>query len=110
MTATSAELAPETPDDAAPPESVEVVLVEMPECHLCEQAKTTLDDLGRGFALRVSIIDAGSSQGRGLIARHRPTMAPLVVVDGTFFSSGRLPRNKLISRLRAHAASSGETR
>lgn len=110
MTATSAELAAETPDRASPQGFVEVVLVEMPECHLCEQAKTTLHDLSQEFPLRVSIFDAGSLEGRGLIARHRPTMAPLVLIDGGFFSSGRLPRNKLVSRLRAHVASSGETR
>jgi len=33
------------------------------------------------------------------VAVHRPAMNPLVLVDGAFFSSGRLPRKKLITLL-----------
>lgn len=104
MTATSVGLATDVNDPARQLSTVQVVLVELPDCHLCEQAKVLLADLGRDFSLQVQVLEAGSEAGRALIARHRPTMAPLVLLDGEFFSSGRLPRNKLVSRLRVRGA------
>jgi hypothetical protein len=35
------------------------------------------------------------------MARHRAPMSPLVLLDGTFFSSGRLPRRKLEKLLKS---------
>lgn len=85
----------------------QVVLVELPDCHLCEEAKTTLAALGRDLPLEVRLVEATSQEGRRLIARFRPTMAPLILLDGELFSSGRLSRQRLVSRLRARTATEG---
>jgi len=34
-------------------------------------------------------------EGMLLVQRHRPAMPPAVLIDGTLFSVGRLPRKKL---------------
>ena len=42
------------------------------------------------------------------MARHRTPMSPLVLLDDTFFSSGRIPRRKLEKLLKSrygHASS-----
>ena len=36
-----------------------------------------------------------------LVAEHRPPLSPLVLVDGAYFSAGRLPRKKLAKLLTA---------
>ena len=71
-----------------------VTLVGSPGCHYCADAEQALDDAGIASA-QIEHVDAATAQGRALLARHRAPMLPLVLLDGTFFSSGRLPRNKL---------------
>jgi glutaredoxin len=80
-----------------------VTLVRAPACHFCEDARAALDDLDGEYDLAVHLVEADSDAGRALVARHRPAMFPLVLVDGAFFSVGRLPRGKLRSLLGAHA-------
>jgi hypothetical protein len=72
-----------------------ILLVTSPGCHLCEDARTGLAELAAAFAVDVREADALSPEGATAVERHRPAMWPLVLVDGTFFSSGRLPRAKL---------------
>jgi hypothetical protein len=50
-------------------------------------------------------VQAESQAGRVLLHQHGSGMFPLVLVDGAFFSAGRLPRRKL-GRLLAGAATS----
>lgn len=108
MTTTSHRGLSGTPhESAAVHDPVGVTLVELPDCHLCEQAKETLRVLGRDFPLRVTVLEAASAEGQRLVSRFRPTMAPLVLVDGELFSSGRLPRGRLVSRLRARGVGGG---
>jgi hypothetical protein len=52
-------------------------------------------DLGREYPIRVDRVEADSAAGQALVGAHRPAMFPLVLVDGAFFSAGRLPRRKL---------------
>lgn len=77
----------------------ELTLVTSPACHLCDDARTALHELAADRQVRLRIIDIESSEGLALVARHRPAMNPLVLLDGEFFSSGRLPRGKLRKRL-----------
>ena len=74
---------------------VNIVLVHAPACHFCEDARAALDEFRRDYDLAVDLVEAGSATGQDLVARHRPAMFPLVLVDGAFFSVGRLPRGKL---------------
>lgn len=81
-----------------------ITLVHAEACHFCTDAGEFLDELAHAFDLDVRGVQADSDEGRALIAQHRPAMSPLVVVDGAFFSHGRLPRKKLTRLLEARAA------
>jgi len=74
---------------------VVVTVVEAPACHLCENAKSTLAALALTYPMTIQVLSIGSVQGGALMARHRAPMSPLVLLDGQYFSSGRLPRRKL---------------
>lgn len=76
-------------------EQVAVTIVESPGCHFCADAHTALTELAEVYPLVVSTIDIRSETGQGLVQEHRAAMSPLVLVEGRFFSHGRLPRRKL---------------
>jgi len=86
------------------PRPVAVTLVHSPACHFCDDAQEVLAELGEAFAIEVSVVEIDTPLGATLVAVHRPAMNPLVLVDGAFFSSGRLPRKKLIKLLEARQA------
>lgn len=76
-----------------------ITLVEATGCHLCEVAKSTLSVLAKTYPLTVQVVSIGDRCGRALMDQHRAPMSPLVLLDGEYFSSGRLPRRKLERRL-----------
>jgi Glutaredoxin-like domain (DUF836) len=78
---------------------VAVTLVEAPACHLCEDAKSALAVLAQSYPMTVQVVSIGGDPGRALMQEHRAPMSPLVLLDGEYFSSGRLPRRKLEKRL-----------
>ncbi len=78
---------------------VVVTLVDAPACHLCDDAKSALAVLAQSYPMTVHVVSIGSEPGRALMAQHRAPMSPLVLLDGAYFSSGRLPRRKLARRL-----------
>jgi glutaredoxin len=86
----------------------DITLVHAEACHFCTDAGETLEDLARAFAIDVHTVRADSDEGRALIAAHRPAMSPLVLVDGQFFSHGRLPRKKLTRLLEARSRAFAE--
>jgi hypothetical protein len=88
-------------DDAAGPL---VTVVRTYACHLCEDATAALDELAGRYPLRVRLVDAATPEGTALVRRHRAAMFPLVLIDGQFFSAGRLPRRKLCRLLDGRAA------
>ena len=88
--------APSTQGMGAP---VVVTLVEAPACHLCEDAKSALTVLALSYPMTVHVVSIGEELGRTLMQHHRAPMSPLVLLDGQYFSSGRLPRRKLERRL-----------
>ena len=85
---------------------VVVTVVEAPACHLCEDAKSALAVLAQSYPLRVNVVSITEQAGGVLMQAHRAPMSPLVLLDGVYFSSGRLPRRKLEKRL-AKAQSGG---
>jgi alkyl hydroperoxide reductase subunit AhpF len=76
-----------------------ITLVHTPACHFCTDAQDALTDLAAQYPISIELVAADSATGQSLIARHRPAMFPLVLVEGAFFSVGRLPRRKLRARL-----------
>jgi glutaredoxin len=83
-----------------------ITLVQSEGCHFCDDAHRAVTDLARTYTLEVDTVDAHGELGRWLMQTHRASMSPLVLVDGEFFSHGRLPRRKLEHLLREwHAVS-----
>ncbi|BDO42276.1 glutaredoxin [Cellulomonas sp. NTE-D12] len=78
-----------------------VVVVTAPACHLCDDALQRLRAVAGPADLALRVVELESEEGRDLVARHRPPMSPLVLVDGEFFSSGRLPQRKVEALVRA---------
>ena len=93
-----------TSHNESPP--VHVTVVHAPACHFCDDAVGTLADLGATWPLVVRVVELESTEGALLVAEHRPAMNPLVLLDGAYFSSGRLPRKKLLKLLAARAVPS----
>lgn len=85
--------------------TVSVTVVHATACHYCDDAEQALASYAGRFLLDVRTVDIDSHEGRRLIAEHRPAMNPLVLVNGAFFSSGRLPRRKLEKLLASRYAS-----
>jgi len=82
-----------------------ITVVQAPACHFCDDAKHALTAMSQQTPLVIRVVDIDSDEGRALIAGHRPAMNPLVLLDGQYFSSGRLPRKKLAKALRDRTGS-----
>lgn len=78
---------------------IEVVLVEAAACHLCEDARRTLEDASREHPLAVRSVDIASPEGRVIVRDHRAPMPPIVIVNGQLLGWGRLSRGRLRRRL-----------
>ena len=79
----------------------QVTVVESPSCHYCADAHQALARLaGDGHTFEVTTLDVRDPVGQDLMRRHGAAMSPLVLVDGVYFSQGRLPRRKLAHHLR----------
>lgn len=83
------------PVSAPAPVPVQITVVDSVACHFCVDAHEVLATLAARYPLSIETMDVRSEAGQTLMARHRAPMSPLVLVDGGFFSSGRLPRRKL---------------
>lgn len=70
-------------------------------------AQAALADLARYFPLSVRTVAADSQAGEAVTRRHRPDSLPIVLLDGGFFSAGRLPRRKLARQLAARTCAPG---
>lgn len=79
--------------------SPHVTMIRTPACHFCHEAGETLGALALAGAIRLTIMESSSAEAQALIAHHRPALAPLVLLDEQFFSSGRLPKRKLARTL-----------
>jgi hypothetical protein len=86
------------------PTTTTITLVHASACHFCADAQDALTGLARQHPIRVDLVAADSDTGQRLIGAHHPAMFPLVLVDGGFFSAGRLPRRKLRALLAAQPA------
>jgi hypothetical protein len=78
-----------------------VTVVRAAACHLCDDAEDALADAADHAPIEVNLVEAHSAAGMELVGRYRPASFPLVLVDGQFFSQGRVPRGKLRALLAA---------
>ncbi len=85
-------------------EPARVTVVTASACHCCEDALEALSGLAQEHSLTVRVLDAASESGQALLGRCGSGMFPLVLVDGEFFSAGRLPRRKLARLLTVRTA------
>ena len=81
-----------------------VTVVVTTACHLCHDAVGELAERAALGELELTVVSAESGDGQALTIEHRPAMFPLVLVDGQYFSAGRLPRRKLDKLLAAGKA------
>lgn len=72
-----------------------VTVVHSEACHFCDDARGALAEFSERYPIRVRYLSATEPEGRDLVTRFRAPMFPLVLVDGRYFSTGRLPRGKL---------------
>lgn len=78
-----------------------ITVVDSVGCHFCADADTAIEQLANEFALTVEHVPMASAAGLNLMADHGAGMSPLVLLDGSFVSAGRLPRGRLRSMLAA---------
>lgn len=90
-------------------EPLRITVVDNEACHFCEDAQRALATLAASYPLAVDTVAVRSEAGQALMARHRAPMSPLVLLDGTFFSSGRLPRRKLEKLLKSRYGAAPRT-
>ncbi|MGA4506529.1 glutaredoxin [Propionibacteriaceae bacterium G1746] len=77
------------------PDLPHVVLVTTTACHFCDAAHEELFARQARGQITLEVLPATSPRGQQLLAQHRPAMFPLTLVDGQFFSAGRLPVRRL---------------
>lgn len=89
------------PTTSLPPRpTVSITVVESPACHFCVDAHQALQELAaEGNPIEVETLDVRGTAGQELMRIHGAGMSPLVLVNGDFFSQGRLPRRKLAKYL-----------
>lgn len=78
---------------------IDVLVVTSPACHLCEDALEVLEGLAHEYPLSIRQTPIESDEGRAIFERFHPPLPPFVVIDDGLFSSGRLPRKKLLRHL-----------
>ena len=82
---------------------VRITVVTAGACHFCDDAQAGLAQLAQDYPLTVRLIAADSTDGQALLHAHGAGTFPLVLVEGAFFSAGRLPRRKLARMLSRRA-------
>ncbi len=76
-----------------------ITVITAPGCHYCRDALDALAEIGATIPLEVTEVDVRTPVGMSLMQQHGAAMSPLVLLDGSFVSAGRLPRGKLRSLL-----------
>ena len=76
-----------------------VVLVTVPRCHLCDDAKHLLRELQDEYPLMVREVELSSVEGLTLSRRFSMPFPPLLLIDGARFGHGRISRRKLVRLL-----------
>jgi len=85
----------------------EVVLVTVPRCHLCDDAKRLLVELQHEYPLVVAEVELSSDEGLALSRRFSMPFPPLLLIDGVRFGHGRISRRKLVRLLEQRSGTAG---
>lgn len=88
----------------ARPDGPTVTVVHTWACHFGAEVQEAFTQLLPGHGVTVDLVDATEPRGQALLERHHTQQYPLILVDGEFFSAGRLPHADLIRTLRARVA------
>ena len=72
-----------------------ITLLTQTSCSFCEQAKETLARLSQEESFETEEMSLETEDGRVLGERYGVLFAPGILVDGEFFSFGRLSERKL---------------
>jgi glutaredoxin len=75
-----------------------ITLYSKPGCHLCEEARALLDELGQDLGFAIEEIDITTDAA--LFARYRYEI-PVVMKDGVELARGRVSERELVDALRA---------
>lgn len=78
---------------------VEITLLTMPDCKLCNHAKAVLERVVKDYELAIEELASQSAQGKQMMIEHRIAFLPGVFIDGRLFSYGRLSERKLRRKL-----------
>jgi glutaredoxin len=74
---------------------IQITLLSQSSCGFCDHAKEVLSRVGADYPLRITEIDLAGEEGQRLAARAGVLFAPGVLVDGEFFSFGRISERRL---------------
>lgn len=72
-----------------------ITVLSRQDCHLCDEAKRTLDRIAAELSLDVEVIDLDSERGRALAVAGGVLFPPGILIDGEPFSYGRLSERRL---------------
>lgn len=75
------------------------MVVTQPRCGFCDQAKGVLQRVGEDFDVQVIEVDAESDVAAELASETAAVFPPVVFINGSLFSYGRLSERKLRKRL-----------
>lgn len=81
-----------------------ITLLTTADCHLCDDAKQRLARLAPELDFMIAIYDVNSDEGRPLAARAAMPFPPVVLINDTPFSFGRLSEGRLRRELQRMAA------
>jgi glutaredoxin len=87
-----------------------VTVLTQTSCTFCEQAKETLGRLKQEYELDIVEVSLDTDEGRALGERHGVLFAPGILLDGEFFSFGRLSERKLRRQLQRLGEASADHR
>ena len=74
---------------------IDITLLTQASCAFCDQTKEILSRLTTDYTLNVHEIRLDTDEGRKLAIQHAVMFAPGILIDGQFFSYGRLSERKL---------------
>ena len=81
-------------------QALEVTLVTVPDCHLCDRTREVLTRVVTDRPVIVHELDWNSPEGTGLVTRDGVPFAPALYINGALCAYGRVSEGALGSWLR----------
>ncbi len=81
---------------------IDIQFITVPGCHECAQAKKIFEEMKPQYPdMRVTEIDATSSEGIALVQKYGIFSSPGILINGELFSTGALNKNEFKKKLDA---------